>query len=94
MAEINRSEKNPIVFICEKCGECCRHIEQFIQIWPHQHNGICNFLQENVCSIYEARPDFCSFQRGYNKYCKNYMTETEYYAKTIYYCEQLRKEKK
>lgn len=77
-------------FNCEKCGECCRHIDEFIEIWPHQQNGVCNFLMGDLCSIYKNRPALCDFERAY-KLLSDYMTEQEYHEKTILHCEQLKK---
>jgi Fe-S-cluster containining protein len=89
MAETDCSEICKITFNCEKCGECCRHIEQFIDILPHQQDGICQFLQGDLCSIYEHRPDLCVYKRAY-KYLKNYFTESEYLKNVMYFCEQLK----
>jgi len=92
MAETDYSEIQRITFNCERCGECCRHIEQFIEVLPHQHNGICEYLHGDLCSIYENRPDLCDFKRAY-KYLKNYLTESEYIENVIHFCEHLKSEK-
>jgi len=89
MAKTDCSEIHKITFNCERCGECCRHIEPLIEVLPHQHNGICLFLQDDLCSIYENRPDLCDFKRAY-KYIKNYFTESEYIENVMYFCEQLK----
>jgi Fe-S-cluster containining protein len=57
---------------------------------PHQHNGICDFLQDNLCTIYENRPDLCDYKRAY-KYFEKYLTENEYRNKVIEACEELMK---
>jgi Fe-S-cluster containining protein len=36
MAETDCAETESVAFVCEKCGECCRHIESLIEIWPYQ----------------------------------------------------------
>ncbi|MDR3115067.1 MAG: YkgJ family cysteine cluster protein, partial [Treponema sp.] len=71
MAEDNNSEKESVTFICDKCGECCRHLEPFLNIWPHQTNGLCNFLEGDLCSIYAKRPDFCNYERWSSYYIDN-----------------------
>lgn len=88
MAKADNHGTEKVNFVCRKCGECCRHIEAFIDIIPHQHNGICAFLQDNICAIYENRPDLCDYKRAY-KYLKKYLTETEYRKKVIEACEKL-----
>ncbi|GMO32935.1 MAG: hypothetical protein Ta2F_08900 [Termitinemataceae bacterium] len=89
MAETNSHETESVKFICTKCGECCRHIETLIEIWPCQKNGVCQYLQGDLCSIYETRPDLCDFKRAY-KHLKNYMSEAEYKERTIKFCEELK----
>ncbi|MDR1458754.1 MAG: YkgJ family cysteine cluster protein [Bacteroidales bacterium] len=89
MAENNNFEKETMTFHCVKCGECCRHLESFAMIWPHQSNGVCNYLKKNLCSIYDDRPDFCDFKRWY-KYYKATMSEKEYYERVKYNCDQLK----
>ena len=92
MAEVDNSETENINFVCRKCGECCRHIEAFIDVMPDQHNGICDFLQENLCTVYENRPDLCDYKRAY-AYFKNDLSENEYAKKIWYFCEILREKR-
>ncbi|MDR2519002.1 MAG: hypothetical protein LBD13_06275 [Spirochaetaceae bacterium] len=89
MAETDRFEKESLSFVCEKCGECCRHIEAFVGSLPYQENGVCGYLKGDLCSIYEKRPDFCDFKRAYG-YFKDSMTEAEYLEKTRCFCELLK----
>jgi Fe-S-cluster containining protein len=93
MEKIDCFENESVNFICKKCGECCRHIEAFIAIIPHQDNGICGFLQGDLCAIYENRPDLCDYKRAY-KYVEDYLTEIEYMEKIVYFCEKFRQMKK
>jgi Fe-S-cluster containining protein len=92
MAENNNFEEEAVKFNCEKCGECCRHLESFVFIWPHQQNGVCNFLKGDLCSIYEDRPDFCNFKRWF-KYYKGTTTEKIFYTKLKNNCDLLKKMK-
>jgi Fe-S-cluster containining protein len=93
MAETDCTETAPIIFICEKCGECCRHIELFVEMMPHQHNGVCNYLKGDLCSVYEHRPDLCDYKRAY-KYFNAQWTENEYRDNVNNACARLRKNKK
>jgi Fe-S-cluster containining protein len=88
MAEIDSAENGSVDFLCGKCGECCRHIEAFLEIIPHQHDGICDFLQGNLCLRYETRPDLCDYERAY-KYFEKYWTKNEYRKKVTDSCEKL-----
>lgn len=89
MAETNHLETEELVFVCDQCGECCRHIEPLIEIWPYQVDGTCIFLKGNLCSIYEERPDLCDFKRAY-PLLQSHMTENEYLQRTIQECERLK----
>lgn len=43
------------MFNCEQCGSCCKAVK-------------CNLLiKENICSIYNKRPDICRVDIQYNK---------------------------
>jgi Fe-S-cluster containining protein len=92
MAEVDNTETQDVIFVCTKCGECCRHIEVFIEAWPYQYNGICNFLKGDICTIYNNRPYFCDYKRTYN-YFKDYLSETEYRERVIFFCEKFRQMK-
>lgn len=61
-------------FICKKCGACCRNVGRWRYnskklsellgveiVFPNKDiNGICEYLTEdNICSIYERRPNAC-----------------------------------
>ena len=45
---------------CQKCGACCKFAGYFIEGFD-RGDKVCKFLTENnICSIYESRPDICS----------------------------------
>ena len=41
-------------FVCDMCGECCRHVDIITELAHEQTNGICNYLDGNKCSIYKT----------------------------------------
>ena len=43
---------------CKKCGACCRVVN-------------CPYLKDNLCSIYEQRPDICRVDKMYEILIKN-----------------------
>ena len=47
------------MFDCDKCGLCCRNIHKIPQLKEYDlGNGVCRYLtSNNLCSIYENRPD-------------------------------------
>lgn len=51
-----------IVFDCERCGNCCRNIEESDKgkILVREGTTICQYFQEpNICTIYKNRPECC-----------------------------------
>ena len=46
-------------FICDKCGECCKHIDLIPELNKFNNNGSCKFLENNLCTIYNIRPSSC-----------------------------------
>ena len=54
-------------FPCEKCGECCKRAGKVFPDWPVRDDGSCVHLNENnLCDIYETRPDVCRVDRLYD----------------------------
>ncbi len=80
-------------FHCVRCGECCRHIHP-IKGWKDlQANGVCKFLIDNQCSIYENRPNLCRYDAVYELF-KAKMSLQEYDEMVMHYCQQLQDLKK
>lgn len=53
-------------FPCTSCGACCRRVylvPQFPREWL-QEDGSCIHLENNLCNIYNDRPDFCRVGNG------------------------------
>lgn len=68
------------MFKCDKCGKCCRHLNlspMFSDL--DRGDGICKYLNGNLCSIYDQRPLKCRVDDSYYVFFKNQMTLKEYY---------------
>ena len=66
------------MFECNQCGLCCRNIDKIPQLKDfHNGNGICKYLHDNKCSIYD-------------KYFKNQYTRVEFYDLNKMVCEQIK----
>lgn len=65
------------MFVYTKCGTCCRNIDRIPELSEyHIGNGVCIYLTEdNMCSIYDMRPDICNVDLMYEKVYRNIMTE-------------------
>lgn len=80
------------MFVCDKCGCCCRHLN-LSEIYKDldRGDGVCRYLEGNLCSIYEDRPTLCRVDECYELYFSKEMTLDEYYAMNENMCEILKK---
>ena len=76
-------------FHCIQCGECCRHISMIPELSSFVgSDGVCIHLKNNLCDIYESRPDVCNYYKAYKKYFSN-LTPEEYHKLIVESCNQL-----
>ncbi|ODM26494.1 hypothetical protein A7W90_09815 [Clostridium sp. Bc-iso-3] len=68
-----------MMFKCDKCGQCCKNLDKS-SVYAELHNGdgICKYLDGNLCSIYSTRPILCRVDESYELYFKNIMTRDKY----------------
>lgn len=68
------------MFICTKCGMCCRNIDLIPELKEYDiGNGTCVYLSENnLCTIYDDRPEICNVDKMFEKKYKMIMTREEY----------------
>ena len=65
-------------FKCDKCGICCKMLTGIPQLAAFDRgDGVCIHLKDNLCSIYESRPDICNVEKMY-VFFKEQMSEEEY----------------
>jgi len=83
------------MFNCSMCGECCRHINLIPELTEFDNgSGVCIYLQGNLCSIYENRPDICNVDVMYEKKFKTKYTKEEFYKVNQDACKEIMKLKK
>ena len=68
------------MFQCNKCGCCCRSL----QLSPDyadldRGDGVCIYLVDNLCSIYDTRPLKCRVDECYEVLFKGIMSKEDYY---------------
>lgn len=56
-------------------------------------NGVCIYLKNNLCSIYENRPEICNVDLMYEKYFSVMYTKQEFYELNEKACEKIQKVK-
>ena len=81
-----------MMFKCDKCGECCRNLKMSdIYADLDRGDGVCKYLEGNLCSIYDERPLKCRIDESYNEFFKDSMTLDEFYDANYRMCEELKK---
>ena len=78
---------------CDKCGQCGRTLHK-APIYEELHNGdgICKFLNGNLCSIYKTRPLICRVDESYDAFFKEQMSYEEYIQRNYECCKILKEE--
>jgi len=68
------------MFECKQCGNCCRHLDRSgLYKDLDRGDGVCRYLKDNLCSIYEDRPLLCRIEESYNEVFSEVYTKEEYY---------------
>ncbi len=80
------------MFKCDRCGCCCRNLDKS-ELYKEldRGDGVCKYLVNNICSIYEDRPLLCRVDEGYDMYFSSIMTREEYYEENKKMCRKLKK---
>lgn len=78
------------MFRCSQCGECCRNLDKS-ELYKQldRGDGICKYLTDNLCSIYEERPLLCRIEESYYAYFKDIYSLDEYYQINYESCKEL-----
>ena len=80
------------MFECDKCGCCCRHLDMLpLYAELDSGNGVCRYLDGNLCSIYENRPLLCRIDECYEKFFSEKISLEEYYSLNRQICEMLKR---
>ncbi len=67
--------------LCDKCGICCKllykaNLDKEIINLLDNGEGVCKYLENNLCKIYDNRPNICNSQWMYeNIYREKYALE-------------------
>ena len=82
-----------MIFPCERCGLCCKHINLIPQLKNFDSgDGRCiHLMNNNLCSIYGKRPDVCNVSKMYELVYSKRMSEDEYIKLNIAGCESLKR---
>lgn len=81
------------MFICERCGLCCKAVSRSdIYKYLDCGDGSCRHLNKetNDCNIYNDRPLICRVDEAYYQWFHNQMSLEEYYQLNYKACRLLR----
>ena len=79
------------MFQCDNCGICCRHVDRDEHYKSlDRGDGICRYLQGNLCSIYENRPLWCRIDDCYEMFFSETISREEYYELNYNACKKLK----
>lgn len=83
------------MFKCDKCGECCRnlHLSDLYKELD-KGDGVCKYLEGNLCSIYNERSLLCRVDESYQKLFKEKVSYDEYLKLNEYYCEKFKNQRR
>lgn len=75
------------------CGCCCRGLDDSkVHAELDRGDGVCRYLDGNLCSIYEDRPQICRVDELYDLLYKNSMTWEEYNQLQYEVCKRLKEQ--
>jgi Fe-S-cluster containining protein len=81
-------------FPCIQCGLCCRALpDASFAAEYNRGDGVCKYLDGNLCAIYEKRPSICNVEAMYQKYFESIMTEEEFVAMNLRACLKIAKKR-
>lgn len=85
-----------MIFPCDKCGLCCKHINEIpeLQLFDSGNGRCINLLENNLCAIYETRPDICNVTKMFEKQYCSIMSEDEYIKLNLEGCNHLKQKYK
>lgn len=84
-----------MMFECDCCGECCRNLfksELYADL--DRGDGICRYLDGNLCSIYYGRPLLCRVDDCYEAFFREKMSRERFYELNELECEKLKAERR
>ena len=79
------------MFECDRCGCCCRNLDKnslYAQL--DRGDGVCIYLEGNLCSIYNDRPLICRIDDCYDRFFSRVMSKEDYYRANHEACEKLK----
>ena len=68
-----------MMFSCIKCGLCCKMLKHIPILSDYDRgDGVCRYLDKNLCSIYNDRPVICNIEKMYFSFFSKKMKINEF----------------
>ena len=82
------------MFQCDRCGICCRNLKKSnLYKDLDRGDGVCRYLENNLCTIYDTRPILCRIDESYKIYFEKIMNKEDYYKLNYEACKILKRNK-
>ncbi len=79
-----------MMFNCKRCGLCCQHVNLSpLYEALDRGDGVCRYLVDSLCSIYEARPLLCRIDESYDVFFKGFISKEDYYRLNYEACNKM-----
>ena len=83
------------MFNYSKCGECCRNLDLSpLYAELDRGDGVCKYLEGDLCTIYDHRPLLCRVDDAYEAFFSGQISKQDYYRLNYEACEKLKNRKK
>jgi len=85
------------MFPCTGCGLCCQNISDIKELETFDlGNGVCKYFNilDNVCTIYEERPDICRVDKMFELKYQQFFTKKVFYQENARVCNLLQEKYK
>ncbi len=80
------------MFVCDKCGLCCKNLKNNdLYSDLDRGDGVCKYLKDNLCSIYDHRPLKCNTDKFYEKYLADKISKVDFDIANYKACQFLKR---
>jgi Fe-S-cluster containining protein len=81
-------------FKCDCCGLCCRSLKKVPALRNFDRgDGVCiNLGDDNLCRIYNDRPEICNVELMYERVFSNYCSKEDFFRMNEKQCKKIKEE--
>ena len=84
-----------MITYCDQCGRCCRFLHYIASEYDFiatldRGDGVCKYLENNLCSIYDKRPLLCNSIKMYELFYRDQYTWDQFQQILKQFCVRLK----